>query len=81
MISAHGKDFFETNIEEVILKAQEENKNIREAYRSVLVYLPSSFTEFVDYLPKLIPVIIQGLADDNDEIRKVSMRAVKICIK
>jgi len=81
LISAHGNEFFETNIEEVILKSQEDDKDIREAYRSVLVYLPSSFEKFVDYLPKLIPVIIQGLADENDEIRKVSMRAVKICIK
>ena len=29
----------------------------------------------------LVPVMIEGLADEVDEVRKVSMRNVKICIK
>jgi hypothetical protein len=29
----------------------------------------------------LVPIMIEGLADDVDEVRKVSMRNVKICIK
>ena len=29
----------------------------------------------------LVPIMIEGLADEVDEVRKVSMRNVKICIK
>jgi hypothetical protein len=35
----------------------------------------------VDKLPALIPLMIEGLADEKDECRKVSMRSIKICIK
>jgi len=45
------------------------------------VFLPGCFDRYVDYLPMLVPVMIEGLADDVDEVRKVSMRNVKICIK
>lgn len=47
----------------------------------MLVFLPGCFDKYVDYLPKLVPIMIEGLADDMDEVRKVSMRNVKICIK
>ena len=46
-----------------------------------MLYLSNSFDGFGDYLPKLVPLMIQGLADEKDEVRKVSMRNVKICIK
>ena len=48
LISAHGIPYFEVNVEEVI----------REAYRSVLLFLASSFDKFVEYLPKLVPIMI-----------------------
>ena len=35
----------------------------------------------MEYLPKLVPLMIEGLADDREEVRKVSMRNVKVCIK
>ena len=64
-----------------MIKAKDHKGEIREAYRSVLIFLPSSFDQFVNRLPNLIPTLIGGLADDRDECRKVSMRAIKICIK
>ena len=81
MISSHGKDYFEVYIQEVIKKAQAEETYLREAYRGVLVFLPGCYDRYVDYLPMLVPIMIQGLADDGDEVRKISMRNVKICIK
>ena len=81
MISAHGVPYFEVNVEEVIIKAKDADHDIREAYRSVLLFLANSFERFVDYLPRLVPLMIEGLADEKDEVRKVSMRNVKVCIK
>ena len=43
--------------------------------------MPGCFDKYVDYLSMLIPIMIEGLADDLDEVRKISMRNVKICIK
>lgn len=64
-----------------MIKAQEKEDDVREAYRSVLLFLASSYDNFVAYLPRLVPIMIQGLADDREEVRKVSMRNVKVCIK
>jgi len=81
MISSHGKEYFEKYIKDVIEKSNDKETHLREAYRGVLVFLPGCFDRYVEYLPLLVPVMIEGLADDVDEVRKVSMRNVKICIK
>ncbi len=73
--------YFEVNVEEIVIKSRDPDSDIREAYRSVLLFLASSFDSFADYLPKLVPIMIEGLADERDEVRKVSMRNVKVCIK
>ena len=44
-------------------------------------YLPTSFGNFVEYLQVLLPIMIEGLADQSEEVRKVSLRNVKICIQ
>jgi len=69
------------NVEEVIIKAKDEDADVRDAYRSVLLFLATSYENFVEYLPNLVPLMIEGLADDKEEVRKVSMRNVKVCIK
>ena len=63
MMSVHGVPYFEKNINEIVAKASDKNKLIREAFRGVLVFLPTSFDKFVDYLPRLVPIMIEGLAD------------------
>ena len=46
-----------------------------------MVFLPTSFDSFQNYLPLLLPLMIEGISDDVEEIRKISTRNVKICIK
>ena len=46
-----------------------------------MVFLATCYDHFVKYLPKLLPLMIQGLSDDVEEVRKISLRNVKICIK
>jgi len=65
----------------VVIKANDKEAEIRESYRTVLIFLPNSYLKFVDKLQSIMPLLIEGLADDLDEVRKVSMRTIKICIK
>lgn len=52
MISGHGMKFFEDIIKnEVMIEATSKDPEIREAYRAVMVYLPTSFDQFVKFLP------------------------------
>lgn len=81
MISSHGIPYFEEQVKNVLSMINHKEPAIRESYRGVLVFLPTCFDKFPDYLPQLVPVMIQGLADEADEVRKISMRNVKICIK
>ena len=64
----------------VLSMVNHNESSVREAYRGVLVFLPTCNENFVNYLPQLVPTMIQGLADEVDEVRKISMRNVKICI-
>ncbi len=53
---------------------------MRESYRTVMAYLPTSYENFVTFLRPMLPIMIEGLADESEEARRVSMRNVKICI-
>jgi hypothetical protein len=54
---------------------------MRESYRTVMSYLPTSYPNFVNYLIAMLPIMIEGLGDESEEVKKVSMRNVKICIQ
>ena len=54
---------------------------MRESYRTVMSYLPTSYSNFVNYLIAILPIMIEGLGDESEEVKKVSMRNVKICIQ
>lgn len=81
IISVHGVKFFEETIQDIMVRSQDPLPHIRESYRSTMVFLATCFETFVKYLPKLLPLMIQGLSDDTEEVRKISLRNVKICIK
>jgi len=61
--------------------SKDPDHQLREAYRGVMLFLPTSYDQFVNYLPSLLPTMIEGISDDYEEVRKVSLRTVKICIK
>lgn len=46
-----------------------------------MAYLPTSFEGFSKFLEELLPIMIEGLSDESEEVRKISLRNVKICIK
>ena len=81
MVSVHGVGHFEETIRMITIKSNDADPGVRESFRSVMIYLATSFDQFVHYLPQLLPIMIQGLSDDFEDVRKISMKNVKICIK
>jgi HEAT repeat protein len=81
VVSSHGDNFFSNQCKEIITLARSKEILLRESYRNVMAYLPTSFPGFADYLLVMLPIMIEGLADESEEVRKVSMRNVKICIQ
>jgi hypothetical protein len=81
VVSSHGDNFFSNQCKEIITLARSQEVRLRESYRTVMAYLPTSFSNFVNYLKVLLPIMIEGLGDESEEVRKVSLRNVKICIQ
>ena len=78
VVSAHGDNFFSNQCKEIMALAKSKETFLRESYRTVMAYLPTSFPNFVNYLV-MLPIMIEGLADESEEVMKVSLRNVKIC--
>ena len=55
---------------------------VREGFMSLFIYLPACFgNSFANYLSKIIPPILAGLADDIESIRETSLRAGRLLVK
>ena len=55
---------------------------IREGFMSLFIYLPACFgNSFANYLSKIIPPILSGLADEIETIRETSLRAGRLLVK
>ena len=55
---------------------------VREGFMSLFIYLPACFgNSFANYLSKIIPSILSGLADEIESIRETSLRAGRLLVK
>lgn len=67
----------------IILKNAKHPKNyIRAGFMPLLLYLPVCFgSQFATYLNQIIPAILAGLADSDEEIRDMALRAGRLIVK
>ncbi|KAL8826717.1 MAG: hypothetical protein Q9191_003625 [Dirinaria sp. TL-2023a] len=55
---------------------------VREGFISLFIYLPACFgNSFANYLSRIIPPILSGLADEIESIRETSLRAGRLLVK
>lgn len=55
---------------------------VREGFMSLFIFLPACFgNSFANYLSKIIPPILAGLADDVESIRDTALRAGRLLVK
>ena len=55
---------------------------VRDGFMTLFIYLPACFgNSFANYLSKIIPPILSGLADDVESIRETSLRAGRLLVK
>lgn len=67
----------------IILTQAKHTKNyIRAGFMPLLLYLPVCFgAQFAPYLSKIIPPILMGLADNDEEIRDMALRSGRLIVK
>eukprot|EP00833_Pecoramyces_ruminatium_P000601 jgi/Orpsp1_1/1174633/evm.model.c7180000050816.1 len=67
---------------EIIENTSSSNQCVREGFMTLLVYLPATFGDgFQNYLSKVIPCILHGLADEAESVREVSLRAGQMIVQ
>jgi hypothetical protein len=81
VLSGLGMDRLEALLPEVIASTASPRPYVREGFISLLIYLPATFGHrFAPHLARIIPPILNGLADDSEYVRDASMRAGKMII-
>eukprot|EP01133_Synstelium_polycarpum_P018804 gene18804-22495_t len=66
---------FNTLIGELLAMSSSPRPHVREGVMSMFIYTPVAFGEaFLPYLPRVLPQVLKGLADDYDPVREVCMR-------
>ena len=70
---------FENVIDEVLLQCSARLPYVREGYFGLLSNLPAAMGEALEtYIPKLLPVMLQGLSDAERDARKRQLRRLRV---
>ncbi|KAL7422316.1 translational activator of GCN4 [Cryptotrichosporon argae] len=81
VLAGLGMDRLEGLLPDVISSTSSPRAYVREGFISLLIYLPATFGHrFAPHLSRIIPPILNGLADDSEFVRDASMRAGKMII-
>lgn len=66
----------------ILSSAQSPYSHVRAGFMPLLLYLPVCFgSQFAPYLSKIIPPILQGLAETDEDIRSVALKAGRLLVK
>lgn len=82
VICGLGVNKLEELLPSILSNATSTKNHIRAAYITMLLFLPVCFgSQFAPYLSKIIPPILNGLADSDEEIRDTALRAGRLIVK
>lgn len=69
-------------LSQILDGATSPKQHIRAGFMPLLLFLPVCFgSQFAPYLAKIIPPILHGLADTDEEIRDTALRAGRLIVK
>ncbi|CAE6499296.1 unnamed protein product [Rhizoctonia solani] len=81
VLSGLGMERMEALLPEVIASVSSPRPYVREGFMSLLVYLPATFGHrFTPHLARIIPPILNGLADSEESVRSASMKAGRMIV-
>ncbi|KAI8988374.1 armadillo-type protein [Mycotypha africana] len=81
VLAGLGLERLDGLLPEIISNADSPRPYVREGFISLLIYLPATFgTRFQPYLGRIIPPILNGLADESEYVRDASLRAGRMIV-
>ncbi|EGW32689.1 translational activator of GCN4 [Spathaspora passalidarum NRRL Y-27907] len=82
VICGLGINKLEELLPNILASASSPRSHIRAGFMPLLLFLPVCFgSQFSPYLNKIIPPILNGLADQDEEIRDTALRAGRLIVK
>jgi hypothetical protein len=82
VLAGLGTGRLEETLPSILQNVSSSKPAVREGFMSLFIFLPACFgNSFANYLSKIIPPILAGLADDIESIRETSLRAGRLLVK
>ena len=82
VLAGLGTGRLEETLPTILQNVASTKPNVREGFMSLFIYLPACFgNSFANYLSKIIPSILSGLADEIESIRETSLKAGRLLVK
>ena len=82
VLAGLGTGRLEETLPTILQNVTSSKPAIREGFMSLFIFLPACFgNSFSNYLSKIIPPILSGLADDLESIRETALRAGRLLVK
>jgi hypothetical protein len=82
VLAGLGTSRLEETLPTILQNVASSKASVREGFMSLFIFLPVCFgNSFANYLSRIIPPILSGLADDLESIRDTSLRAGRLLVK
>jgi hypothetical protein len=82
VLAGLGTSRLEETLPTILQNVASTKASVREGFMSLFIFLPVCFgNSFSNYLAKIIPPILSGLADEVESIRETSLRAGRLLVK
>lgn len=82
VLAGLGTSRLEETLPSILQNVSSNKASVREGFMSLFIFLPACFgNSFANYLNKIIPPILSGLADEVEAIRETSLRAGRLLVK
>ncbi|KAL5390121.1 hypothetical protein PMIN03_005519 [Paraphaeosphaeria minitans] len=82
VLAGLGTGRLEDTLPSILQNVSSSKPSVREGFMSLFIFLPACFgNSFANYLSKIIPPILGGLADDVESIRETALRAGRLLVK
>ncbi|KAK7332811.1 hypothetical protein VNO80_29566 [Phaseolus coccineus] len=82
VLAALGIEYFEHVLPDIIRNCSHLKASVRDGYLTLFKYLPRSLgVQFQNYLPQVLPAILDGLADENESVRDAALGAGHVLVE
>ncbi|KFA60741.1 hypothetical protein S40285_04728 [Stachybotrys chlorohalonatus IBT 40285] len=82
VLAGLGTTRLEETLPTILQNVDSSKPAVREGFMSLFIFLPVCFgNSFANYLGRIVPPILAGLADDVESIRETALRAGRLLVK